>query len=276
MSNLVPSWLAASVASTCFPIGISDERLPGVVSDGYDNFEKVKRIEGHFFVMSAKEDKMMPRIFAEKLAESHFGHLLEECCDDKKTVTFSVGAIKRRLQKLGVDITENLVETSKKPELRAMLSEVARSSDLNVLKARYLCDHQGDHGSFFGDDPLAVRKYRDYLREIGCLGRLDLAMIPVPMPSLGREIDVKTGVVFDLHNPLEGGLYHPFLLPETEQDYPNEGHHKKERHSKTSANDRCDLHTRGIDGESDEVAPGDDSERHRHRLATAAWLKNTV
>jgi len=165
----VPSWLAAAVAGTCFPEGLSDPRLPGVVTDGYDNLAKVPTIEGHFFVLFAAEDRMMPQRFAEQLFHAHYESLRSQCQDADATMCLRTSAIKRRLQKMGVDTTSALVQASRKPELRAMLAEAARVVDLDLVAKQRLLGHEGDHGSFFGDDDQVSVHYEEYLRNIGCL-----------------------------------------------------------------------------------------------------------
>ena len=85
----------------------SDSRLPGVVTDAYDNESKVAGIEvrygygqgsglmkhgydevrpvslcvvqGHFFVIWAENDHMMPATFAERLFSRHYKPLLISC-----------------------------------------------------------------------------------------------------------------------------------------------------------------------------------------------------
>jgi len=84
-------------------------------------------------------------------------------------VGLRANSIKRRLHKLGVDTGSALVQASRKPELRAMLADAARVVDLHLVAKRRMVGHEGDHGSFFGDDERAAAQYEEYLRSIGCL-----------------------------------------------------------------------------------------------------------
>ena len=71
--------------------------------------------------MSAQDDQMMPRKFADELFSAHYLSVIEGCCEDDKTAALSTMAIKRRLLKLGVDIHSTAVQASTKVELRQML-----------------------------------------------------------------------------------------------------------------------------------------------------------
>jgi len=179
LTALVPSWVAESVAKTCFPIGITDPRLPGVQTDGYDTLAKAGEVEGHVFVFSANEDHMMPQSFADALFEGHYRVLKDRCLDEDYTCHLRIAQVKRRLHKFGVDTNSPIVRASKKPELRAMLAEAADRVDLHrVASARQFC-HEGEHGSFFGDDRTGSQVYYDYLRSIGCVD---------PAPTLSMTV----------------------------------------------------------------------------------------
>ena len=66
-----PLWLIGGFVSTVFPQGASDERLPGIVTDGYNNEAKAGKLEGGFFVIWAERDQMMPPEFATRLLEAY-------------------------------------------------------------------------------------------------------------------------------------------------------------------------------------------------------------
>jgi len=133
---------------------------------------------------------MMPKKFAQGLFRAHYRRVIHDASDDEKTAALSTMAIKRRLLKFGVDINSTAVQASSKNELRHILHEAAKSCELQQLEKLNLSDHEGDHGSFFGDDERASDKYEAYLTRIGCMGRHDH---PVMLGAL--VVDVLPGKV---------------------------------------------------------------------------------
>ena len=131
---------------------------------------------------------MMPRKFADELFSAHYLSVIEGCCEDDKTAALSTMAIKRRLLKLGVDIHSTAVQASTKVELRQMLREAATSCELREIKMRNSSEHDGDHGSFFGDDETAAQNYEKYLTRIGCLGRRDAPPLQAAVSEQGEPL----------------------------------------------------------------------------------------
>ena len=66
-----PLWLIDSFVDALFPSGISHERLPNIVTDGYDNEAKAAQLKGGYFVFWADRDQMMPPGYATRLLESY-------------------------------------------------------------------------------------------------------------------------------------------------------------------------------------------------------------
>lgn len=72
-----PLWLIDGFVDTLFPKGMKDDRLPGILTDGYDNEAKARQLKGGYFVFWADRDQMMPPAFATRLLEAYLQGQME-------------------------------------------------------------------------------------------------------------------------------------------------------------------------------------------------------
>jgi len=173
ISKHVPGFAINSVVDACFPKGESDPRLPGVVSDAYNNEGKVGKIEGHYFVIWAENDHMMPPAFAERLFRAHYQPMLKEAV--KADVSWGTDKVYRCCMVL--DIATGQLQDHGLEELCTMLRTKAKemcstdddtNQSLEKLALKLSCRIPGgEHGSFFGDDDTCSMMYETHLRGLG-------------------------------------------------------------------------------------------------------------
>jgi len=126
-SSRVPSWLVKASVSSMFSSGVSDPRLPGYLTDQYDNEHKASLIRGQYFVFWAFEDHMMLPDYAVRLFQAWSFKYEEDETQD------------------GFDIVPS--QQANNPSKRVAVIN-------------------GTHCAFFGHDTAASKKYENYLQEL--------------------------------------------------------------------------------------------------------------
>jgi len=171
ISKRVPDFLVDKVVNTCFPKGKTDPRI-SLATDAYDNVAKARRIRGMYFVMWGEDDAMMPPAFAEELFEAHYAGAIEEA--KAGATSLAIDRVKELLFKLGAEWANVNSETVKGQ--RSMLLELVHNVSIEQLAAKKTCRiAHGEHGCFFGDDPISTRVYETYLRGLGLVRELHFA-----------------------------------------------------------------------------------------------------
>jgi len=177
-----PKWMIATFITAVFPEGQADPRLAGLSTDGYDNEAKAAAVQGHYFVIWADNDHMMPANFATRLAKAHQTSVLEQCrsalsrkndptdCKDNANAT-EEATLRMWLSKLGWLTEEDHALCGE--ELRGKLAAVSSKYEYSLLDdlvvSRMACIRGGCHGSFFAEDPCCEALYLKYLQQIGLL-----------------------------------------------------------------------------------------------------------
>eukprot|EP00658_Telonema_sp_P-2_P079344 TRINITY_DN7634_c0_g1_i4.p1 TRINITY_DN7634_c0_g1~~TRINITY_DN7634_c0_g1_i4.p1 ORF type:complete len:455 (+),score=97.56 TRINITY_DN7634_c0_g1_i4:200-1564(+) len=177
VSPLLPSWVASSVTARCFPTEVADVRWPGMLTDGYNNLQKAAQIKGYYFVLWARSDHMMPASFAEKLIEAQFEAVVERCQVAENVAGMSDKELKVAMTKLGIThrSSSTLNPAASRAKMEKAVLNAAQNAKLATYTKHFSASMQGDHGSFFGEDPRTSKVYYNYLKNIGCLevGLLD-------------------------------------------------------------------------------------------------------
>jgi len=170
VSPLLPAWVASSVAARCFPCDIVDERFPGMLTDGYDNAKKAGQIRGHFFVLWAREDHMMPHNFAELLVQSHFDAVTERCLSPEYVAGLFDKELRVVMVKFGIQLRKSsLLAGGNRQKMEQAVLSAARAAKVASFTKLFSASMPGEHGSFFGEDPRSSKVYYNFLKSIGCL-----------------------------------------------------------------------------------------------------------
>eukprot|EP00657_Telonema_sp_P-1_P002302 TRINITY_DN15399_c0_g2_i1.p1 TRINITY_DN15399_c0_g2~~TRINITY_DN15399_c0_g2_i1.p1 ORF type:complete len:205 (+),score=70.24 TRINITY_DN15399_c0_g2_i1:47-661(+) len=127
-SSKVPSWLIKASVSSMFRSGVSDSRLPGYVTDQYDNERKAMQITGNYFVLWAFEDNMMLPEYALRLYQAWSDKYDQPPAEEEDE---------------GFDVV------AQNPSMKEVNKRVAAIN--------------GGHCTFFGHDAGASKKYEAYL-----------------------------------------------------------------------------------------------------------------
>ena len=162
-----PKWLIATFISAIFPQGDSDQRLQGVVTDGYNNLTKAAFVQGHYFAIYASQDHMMPKAFAERLVKTHYASVMQQVISTlQHQGDTPLELLRSWLIKFGWYTEE---DSSRDGEaLKDKLRTVCEQSSLEEIVSRRLaCILGGHHGAFFADDVMCEATYLKYLASIG-------------------------------------------------------------------------------------------------------------
>lgn len=170
VSPLLPAWVASSVTAKCFPTERADPRFPGMLTDGYNNEMKAAQIRGHFFVLWARDDHMMPESFAERLIQSHYEAVIDRCRRPEHVAGLSDKELKTMMTKLcGSQRAMPASSRSNRAKLEEAVISAAQEAKLGTFSKHFSASMAGEHGSFFGEDPRTSKTYYNYLKMIGCL-----------------------------------------------------------------------------------------------------------